>query len=68
MPSLPDLSELSHAQKDELIGQLWAQNQLQAAQLAMLQERIGQLEARLKLNSRNSLSCPCCARKSPNTA
>ncbi len=25
MPSLPDLSELSHAQKDELIGLLWAQ-------------------------------------------
>ena len=58
MPSLPDLSELSHAQKDELIGQLWAQNQLQAAQLAMLQERIGQLEARLKLNSRNSSKPP----------
>ena len=39
MPSLPDLSELSHAQKDELIAQLWEQNQVQAAQLAILQER-----------------------------
>ncbi len=58
MSSLPNLSELSHAQKDALIGQLWAQNQLLTAQLALLQERIGQLEARLKLNSRNSSKPP----------
>ena len=58
MSSLPDLSELSHAQKDALIGQLWAQNQLLTAQLALLQERIGQFEARLKLNSRNSSKPP----------
>ena len=58
MSSLPDLSELSSAQKDALIGQLWAQNQLLSAQLALLQERIKPLEARLKLNSRNSSKPP----------
>ncbi|MEO5607537.1 MAG: transposase [Polaromonas sp.] len=51
MPSLPDLSELSHAQKDELIGLLWAQ-------LLKQEERIAQLEARLTLNSRNSSKPP----------
>jgi transposase len=51
MSSLPDLSELSHAQKDELIVRLWAQ-------LLKQEERIGQLEARLKLNSRNSSKPP----------
>lgn len=51
MSSLPDLSELSHAQKDELIGRLWAQ-------LLKQEERIGQLEARLRLNSRNSSKPP----------
>ena len=51
MPSLPDLSELSHAQKDELIGRLWGQ-------LCKQEERIAQLEARLKLNSRNSSKPP----------
>lgn len=58
MSSLPDLSELSSVQKDALIGQLWAQNQLLSAQLALLQERIKPLEARLKLNSRNSSKPP----------
>jgi len=51
MPSLPDLSELSHGQKDELIGLLWAQWLKQ-------EKRIVQLEARLKLNSRNSSKPP----------
>ena len=51
MSSLPDLSELSHAQKDELIGRLWAQ-------LLKQEKRIVQLEARLKLNSRNSSKPP----------
>jgi transposase len=51
MSSLPDLSELSHAQKDELIVRLWAQ-------LLKQEERIGQLEARLRLNSRNSSKPP----------
>ena len=31
---------------DELIVQLWEQNQVQAAQLAILQERIAQLRKR----------------------
>ena len=51
MPSLPDLRELSHAQKDELIGLLWAQ-------LLKHENRIGQLEASLKLSSRNSSKPP----------
>jgi transposase len=48
---LPKLSELSHAQKDELIVALFAQQ-------ALLVERITQLEGRLKLNSRNSSKPP----------
>ena len=58
MPNLPDLSQLSHAQKDELILTLWAQLQNVTAQLAVMQERIVQLEARLSLNSKNSSKPP----------
>jgi len=58
MPSPPDLSELSSAQKDALLGQLWAQNQVLTGQLAMLQKRISELEGRLKLSSRNSSRPP----------
>jgi transposase len=61
MPTLPDLSQLSHAQKDELIRMLWPlQQQVQdlMAQMAVMQERIQQLEGRLALNSRNSSKPP----------
>ena len=61
MPSLPDLSQLSHAQKDELIRMLWPlQQQVQdlMAQMAVMQERIKQLEGQLALNSRNSSKPP----------
>ncbi len=51
MTSLPDFSELSHAQKDALIERLWTQ-------LLKQKERISQLEERLKLNSRNSSKPP----------
>lgn len=61
MQSQPDLSQLSHAQKDELIRTLWPlQQQVQdlMAQLVVMQERIAQLEGRLALNSKNSSKPP----------
>lgn len=51
MQSLPDLSQLSHAQKDELIGALWLM-------VGQLQERVKILEGRLALNSKNSSKPP----------
>jgi len=47
MQELPDLSQLNHSQKDELIRLLWSTLEGQAKQIA-------QLESRLNLNSRNS--------------
>lgn len=61
MQSPPDLSQLSHAQKDELILMLWPlQGQVQelVAQQTVLIQRIAQLEARLSLNSKNSSKPP----------
>lgn len=61
MPSLPDLSQLSHAQKDELIIGLWplqAQVQQLMAQVVQLQSRLSQLEAQLRTNSTNSSKPP----------
>ena len=43
LPPLPDLSQLSHAQKDALIVVLWAQ----AEQVAALTARVAELEAKL---------------------
>lgn len=62
MPNLPDLTQLSHAQKDELIRMLWPlQQQVQdlMAQMLVMQERIKQLEGRLAKNSKNSSKPPC---------
>lgn len=61
MTNLPDLNQLSHAQKDELIRMLWPlRQQVQdlMAQMAVMQERIKQLEGRLALSSRNSSKPP----------
>jgi transposase len=58
IPSLPSLSELSHAQKDELIVALFAQVQSLGEQQAVLIARIAQLEGRLALNSKNSSKPP----------
>ncbi len=61
MTNLPDLSELNHAQKDDLIRMLWPlQQQVQdlMAQMLVMQERIRQLEGRLALNSNNSSKPP----------
>src|SRR5438270_13887321 len=47
MDRLPDLSSLSHDEKDALIQVLWAQVQALTAQVAILTARVGELEARL---------------------
>ena len=61
MFSPPDLSRLSHAQKDELILALWPlQGQVQdlMVQQTVLMQRTLELEARLSLNSKNSSKPP----------
>ena len=61
MQSLPDLSQLSHAQKDDLIKSLWPlQQQVKdlMAQMRVMQERIKQLEGRLAKNSKTSSKPP----------
>ncbi len=61
MPNPPDLTQLSHAQKDELIRMLWPlQQQVQdlMGQMVVMQKRIKQLEGRLALNSKNSSKPP----------
>ena len=61
MPNLPDLTRLSHSQKDALITMLWPlQQQVQdlMAQMVVMQDRIKQLEGRLALNSKNSSKPP----------
>jgi transposase len=47
MERLPDLSSLSHDEKDALIRALWAQAQALAAQVTILTARVVELEARL---------------------
>ena len=47
MQELPNLSQLNHSQKDELIRLLWSTLEGQAKQIA-------QLQSRLNMNSRNS--------------
>ena len=61
MQNLPDLTQLSHTQKDELIRMLWPLQQQVAglmAQVVVMQDRIKQLEGRLALNSKNSSKPP----------
>lgn len=61
MQSLPDLAQLSHEQKDELIRLLWPlvqQVKELTAQVSTMQARIKELEGRLSLNSRNSSKPP----------
>ena len=54
MNDLPDLTRLSHAEKDELICRLWP---LQF-ELTKLMARVAELEIRLAKNSRNSSKPP----------
>lgn len=61
MQSLPNLTELSHGQKDELIRMLWPlQQQVQdlMAQMQGTQDRIKQLEGQLAKTSKNSSNPP----------
>ncbi len=47
MTELPDLSQLTHEEKDALIRALWAQVQALTAQVQTLAARVAELEARL---------------------
>src|SRR3954471_25014178 len=47
MDRLPDLSSLSHDEKDALIHALWAQGQALTGQATTLAARVVELEARL---------------------
>jgi transposase len=61
MEELPDLSKLSHAQKDALIRELWplrASVRELAAQVEALRAQVAELESRLAKNSRNSSKPP----------
>lgn len=58
MQAMPDLSQLSHAQKDELILALWQQVQSLSAALADMQAQVKQLQGQLAQNSRNSSRPP----------
>lgn len=61
MQILPDLTQLSVEQKDELIRLLWPlQQQVQdlMAQMVVMQDRIKQLEGQLAKNSKNSSKPP----------
>jgi transposase len=58
MDDLPDLSHLSHSEKDELIRALFAHVQDLSSQVKRLTARVVELEARLSKNSRNSSKPP----------
>ena len=58
MRNLPDLTQLSHSQKDDLIRVLWSMLQAQAKQIAALQSQVVELQSRLNKNSRNSSKPP----------
>ncbi len=58
MQELPDLSQLSHSQKDDLIRLLWSMIQGQAKQIAALQLQVADVQSKLNKNSRNSSKPP----------
>jgi transposase len=58
MLGLPDLSQLSHAQKDALIVDLFGLVQRLSGQVEALQKRITELESRPRLHSKNSSKPP----------
>ena len=47
MTELPDLSQLTHDEKDSLIRALWAQVQALTAQVQTLAARVAELETKL---------------------
>jgi transposase len=58
MQELPNLSKLSHSEKDDLIRFLWSMLEGQAKQIAALQSQVAQLQSKLNKNSRNSSKPP----------
>lgn len=58
MDDLPNLSHLSHSEKDELIRALFAQVQALSSQVKYLTAKVIDLESRLSKNSRNSSQPP----------
>ena len=58
MQELPNLSELSHGDKDDLIRSLWSMLESQAKQIAALQSQVADLQSKLNKNSRNSSKPP----------
>ena len=70
MDRLPDLSLLSHAEKDALIHALWAQVQALTAEVAKLTARVAELEAKLGVPPKrpDNSSLPPSQGKKPNRA
>jgi transposase len=68
MDRLPDLSSLSHDEKDALIHALWAQVQALTAQVTTLAARVVELEARLGVPPKtpDNSSLPPSRGKKPN--
>src|ERR687885_838079 len=68
MDRLPDLSSLSHDEKDALIHALWAQVQALTAQVTTLAARVMELEARLGVPPKtpDNPSLPPSGGKKPN--
>lgn len=58
MQELPNLSELSHSEKDDLIRFLWSMLSGQARQIAALKTQVAELQSKLNKNSRNSSKPP----------
>ena len=68
MDRLPDLSSLSHDEKNALIHALWAQVQALTAQVGILTARVAELEAKLRLPPKtpDNSSLPPSQGKKPN--
>src|SRR5918911_636256 len=68
MDRLPDLSSLSHDEKDALIHALWAQVQALTAQVTTLTARVAELEAKLGVPPKTpgNSSLPPSQGKKPN--
>src|SRR5690349_9286328 len=68
MERLPDLSSLSHDEKDALIRALWARVQALTAQVATLTARVADLQAKLGVPPRtpDNSSLPPSQGKKPN--
>jgi transposase len=68
MDRLPDLSSLSHDEKDALIHALWAQVQALTAQVTTLAARVMELEVRLGVPPKtpDNSSLPPLRGKKPN--